>query len=410
MKYSKLFIVIFMVLVTHHVDAQTSFNPDKKFLEARDLALNGQRDEAIELGLQIVEKYPGYSDVWILLGRVNAWEGRYDSASVYFEKAIEQSPDYEDAYNGYLDNLFWGEQYDKAESVLERAEKEFGPNTSSALTYRKSRLYYYREEYEEALDIAEDLYAKKADIDGLLSYISNLKRYTRNSAVGMTVDYDSFQGEISPWQTYALYARTRLGFMGSVIARATHSHRFDSNGTQYEIDAYPSLGKNSYAYVNVGFSNASFFPDYRFGTSIYWSLPKAFEFDIGYRHLKFSEITHILTASVGKYTGNWWLNLRANHVPSSSGGSISGNIQARYYFKGAEDYLMVQFSTGVSPDEEDRDLQSQLLDSYRGRVGYQQLWTPRWMGYAFLGYSYDELSPGNYRPNLNISVGTEFRF
>ncbi|AWW32946.1 outer membrane insertion C- signal [Echinicola strongylocentroti] len=408
---TKVFILhIICSLAIMNVHGQTSFDPDKKFLEARQLAFDGKRDEAIELGLKIVEKYPGYSDVWILLGRVNAWEGKYDTASVYFEKAIEISPDYEDAYNGYLDNLFWAEQYDQAEEVLQRAEEQFGKSSSSALTYRKSRLHYYREEYEEALEIADKLYENEADIEGLLSYINNLRRFTRNSAVGLTVDYDSFQGEISPWQTYALYARTRLGFMGSVIARATHSHRFDGYGTQYELDAYPSLGKNSYAYVNVGFSNASFFPDYRFGTSIYWSLPKAFEFDIGYRHLKFSEITHILTASVGKYTGNWWLNLRANHVPSSSGGSISGNVQARYYFKGAEDYLMVQFSTGVSPDEEDRDLQSQLLDSYRGRVGYQQLWTPRWMGYAFLGYSYDELSPGNYRPNLNISFGTEFRF
>ncbi|WP_200978547.1 YaiO family outer membrane beta-barrel protein [Echinicola sp. 20G] len=390
--------------------AQENFDPDKKFFEARDLALNGQREEAIDLAFKIVEKYPGYSDVWILLGRIHSWEGKNDSASVYFERAIKESPDYEDAYIGYLDNLFWAEQYDKAEQVLDRAYQQFGAGASAALKYRQSRLYYYREDYKEAVDIAETLYENDVKIDGLLSYIQRLKRLTIKSAVGLTFDHDSFEGQISPWQTYSLYARTQAGFMGNVIGRVTHSHRFDGYGTQYELDAYPSLGENSYAYLNVGVSNASFFPNYRFGTSIYWSLPKAFEFDIGYRHLNFSETTHIITGSIGKYTGNWWLNLRANHVPSSAGGSISGNFQARYYYKGAEDYFMFQFSTGVSPDEEDRDLQSQLLDSYRGRIGYQQLWSPKWLGYAFVGYSYDEITPDNYRPNLNISIGTEFRF
>jgi hypothetical protein len=51
-----------------------------------------------------------------------------------------------------------------------------------------------------------------------------------------------------------------------------------------------------------------------------------------------------------------------------------------------------------------------LLNSYRVRVGYQHLWTPRWMGFGFVGYSRDEISKTNFRNNLNISVGTEFRF
>ncbi|WP_215225688.1 YaiO family outer membrane beta-barrel protein [Echinicola shivajiensis] len=404
-----IYILLILGLLVIPAMAQEGFDPDKKFFEARDMAINGDRAEAIKLANKIIEKYPGYSDVWILLGRMYSWDGKNDSASIYFEKAIEISPDYEDAYIGYLDNLFWADQLDSAGQVLERAETQFGQG-SSALQYRKSKYAYYREDYKQAIQIAEKLYENNASIDGLLSYIQRIKRLTIKSAVGVTADHDSFQGQLTPWQTYSLYARTRVGFLGNVIGRATHSHRFDSYGTQYEIDAYPSLGKNSYAYVNVGASNASFFPNYRFGTSIYWSLPKAYEFDIGYRHLRFSETTHIFTASVGKYTGNWWLNLRANHVPSEEGGSISGNVQARYYFKGSEDYFVAQISTGVSPDEEDRDLQSQLLNSYRARVGYQQLWSPRWLGYAFVGYSYDELSPDNYRPNLNISIGTEFRF
>jgi YaiO family outer membrane protein len=176
------------------------------------------------------------------------------------------------------------------------------------------------------------------------------------------------------------------------------------------LDAFPSLGKKSYGYLNVGFSEAFFFPKFRFGTSVFWNLPKAYEIEAGYRYLQFTETTHIITSSFGKYISNWWLNLRLNFIPGTEGSSSSGNLQVRYYFSGPEDFFSFQASTGVSPDEENRDFQSQLLNSYRVRVGYQHLWTPRWMGFGFVGYSRDEISKTNFRNNLNISVGTEFRF
>ena len=146
------------------------------------------------------------------------------------------------------------------------------------------------------------------------------------------------------------------------------------------------------------------------GASIYFNLPKAWEIDGGYRYLGFSEVTHILTGSLGKYVGSWWLNFRVNVVPSANNGtSTSGNFQARYYFKTAEDFFSLQLSTGVSPDEESRD-QSQLLNSYRARLGYQQLVSPRFMIFGFTGYSRDELAADRFRNNINISIGTEYRF
>ncbi|MDN3670839.1 YaiO family outer membrane beta-barrel protein [Echinicola jeungdonensis] len=384
-------------------------NPDKKFGEARELAFDGKRKEAIQLSKRIVEKYPGYSDVWILIGRIYSWEGKNDSASVYFEEALEKSPSYEDAYVGYLDNLFWAGQYDKAEIVLDRAFENLKP-PSSKIEYRKAKLAYYRESYGKALRLTEKLYEKNPKMEGLLSFIQKLKRLSISNAVGLLFDHDSYDGQIAPWQTYRFYGRKTIKSFGSVIGRVTHSNRFGTNGNQFELDAYPSLGENSYAYLNVGFSKASFFPDFRFGGSIYWNLPKALELDIGYRNLKFTSSTHIFTASLGKYTGNWWLNLRGNHVPSQEGGAFSGNFQARYYFKGAEDFFSFRISSGISADEEEGYLQRELLGSYGARVGYQQLWSSHWMGFANIRYSQDEISSGNFRPNFNISVGSEFRF
>lgn len=390
--------------------AQDSFDPDELYQEARTLILDGNYPEGRKILFRALEKYPTYADLLILLGRSYAWDGKNDSAAIYLDRAIEASPTYADAYAANLDNLFWADRLDRAEEVLAIAKEKFDQKLPNEIAYRQSRLYYYREDYNEAYSLVMELFENGYKNEGVLRYIQNLQRYRRNNAVGGTYDYDSFRGELTPWHTWSVYGRTRTDLTGSLIARVTQSSRFDGFGTLYELDAYPSLGENSYAYLNIGGSGASFFPQFRIGGSIYFNLKNAWEIDGGYRYLNFGSDTHIYTGSLGKYLGSWWLNLRLNVIPTGTGGvSSSGNFQARYYFKSAEDFFSIQLSTGVSPDEENRDL-SQLLNSYRFRLGYQQLITERFMFFGFSGYSWDELSADQIRNNFNISVGAEYRF
>ena len=391
------------------VFAQESYDPDVRFVEIRNLILDGKREEGRRQAFEVIQKYPRYTDYYVLIGRSYSWDGKYDSANIYFEMSITLSPTYEDAYLGYIENLFYQENYDLAEEIIGKGFQNIGDNSVNLL-YRKSRLLYYQKEYKPALAIANDLFNRGVKIEGLLNYIRSVQRFTQINAIGATYDYDSFAGALTPWDTYSIYGRTRTKLTGALIGRITHSNRFDGSGTQYEVDAFPSLGKKSYGYFNVGFSNAFFFPSFRFGSSVFWNLKNAWELEAGYRLLAFSENTHIITPSIGKYMGSWWFNFRLNFIPAQTGSSISGNFQTRYYFKGPEDFFSVQLSTGVSPDEENRDFQSQLLNSYRARLGYQHLWTQRWMGFGFVGYSRDQISSNNFRNNLNISLGTEFRF
>lgn len=406
----KIVLSILILFSLHSISlAQDSFDPDILLKEARELILDDKYVEGRKVAFRALEKYPKYADILILVGRSYAWEGKNDSASIYLERAIIASPTYADGYSAYLDNLMWSSQFSEADKVLEKAKASFGTSLPDVLKYKESRLYYFQDSYEEAYEIAEDLFDKGYKSPELLPYIQNLQRLRRTNAVGFTYDYDNFQGQISPWNTYSVYGRTKTNLTGSLIARVTQSSRFDSNGTLFELDAYPSLGEKAYAYLNIGGSNASFFPKLRFGTSIYYNLSNAWEVEGGYRYLGFTEATHIITASLGKYVGNWWLNLRANLIPANGQLSTSANFQARYYFKTAEDYFSIQLSSGVSPDEENRD-QTQLLNSYRARIGYQQLITSRFLIYGFTGYSQDELSTDNFRNDLNFTLGVEYRF
>lgn len=405
----RLITLIAFIAVVFSAKSQDTFDPDELLAQARTLILDGKYTEGRKIAFRALDKYPNYADILILVGRSYSWEGKNDSASIFLDRAIIASPTYTDGYSAYLDNLTWAEQYDKAKDILAKAKSNLGTPIPDEITYRESRLYYYQEQYEEAFALAEPLFDKGFAQEGMLGYMQNLQRLRRTNAIGATYDYDTFQDEISPWHTWSVYGRTRTNLTGALIARVTQSARFDDFGTLYELDAYPSIGKNGYAYLNVGGSGASFFPKFRFGASYYHNLPKAWEIEGGYRYLGFTEVTNIITGSLGKYAGNWWINLRLNVIPDGSSTGTSSQLTARYYFKTSEDFFSLQLGTGVSPDEETRD-QTQLLNSYRARLGYQQLISPKFMIYGYTGYSRDELSTDNFRNNINISLGMEYRF
>ncbi|GMQ28421.1 YaiO family outer membrane beta-barrel protein [Algoriphagus confluentis] len=404
---NRLFLLLLFGMV-YPARAQQSQDPDELLVQSRKLILEGKYQEGRMIAFRALEISPRYADILILVGRSYAWEGKNDSANIYLERSIQVSPAYADGYSAYLDNLMWADQLDNAESILQRAKSNFNP-LPDELAYRESRIAYFREDYDLAYDLVDPLFKKGYKQEGMLGYVQNLQRLRRTNAVGATYDYDTFFGDISPWHTWSVYGRSRTQLTGALIARVTQSHRFDGFGTLYELDAYPSIGKNGYAYLNIGGSGATFFPKLRLGASYYHNLPKAWEVEGGYRYLGFTEVTHMITGSVGKYVGNWWINFRFNVIPDEAGTGTSGQLQARYYFKTAEDFFSLQLGTGVSPDEETRD-QSQLLNSYRIRLGYQQLISPRWMIFGFTGWSRDELGENNVRNNFNLSLGTEYRF
>ncbi|WP_373398574.1 hypothetical protein V8V91_02290 [Algoriphagus halophilus] len=137
--------------------AQDSFDPDELLKEARTLIFDKKYQEGRKIAFRALEKYPDYADILILVGRSYAWEGKNDSASIYLERAIIASPIYSDGYSAYLDNLMWAGDYDQADEVLAKAKSNFNEGLPDNLKYKESRLYYFRESYDEAYEIAEEL-------------------------------------------------------------------------------------------------------------------------------------------------------------------------------------------------------------------------------------------------------------
>ena len=136
-----------------------------------------------------------------------------------------------------------------------------------------------------------------------------------------------------------------------IVTRINYANRFQEVAVQAELDAYPVITKKIYAYLNAGYSkNATLFPAFRAGSSVYITLPKAFEAEAGFRLLRFSTSTWIYTAAISKYYKKYWISAITYVVPASGNVFQSYFLKTRYYFTDT-DFLEIAAGTGVSPDD-----------------------------------------------------------
>lgn len=223
---------------------------------------------------------------------------------------------------------------------------------------------------------------------------------------GADYSYQNFNGDIGPWQLAAL-SLTRRTTQGSLIARVNYASRFGSSGGQAEVDAYPRLTKNSYAYLNLGYSASSIFPAWRSGGELFLSLPQAWEASLGYRQLRFdgSPVT-LFTGAVGKYVGNYWFSLRPFVRPKDGGTSASANLTARRYFEDGDHYLGVRVSYGGTPPDQVPDAaaltrKDAFSAAMQGSGGIRKDLLGTWS----LGYDHEELDSGRIRRSWTLAAG-----
>ncbi|WP_319230068.1 YaiO family outer membrane beta-barrel protein [Draconibacterium orientale] len=407
MKQNRLYFQIISVLVILLVTGTAGILQAQTFDEARNYAFNGEREKARDICRQILAE--GFnSDVALLMGRTYAWDGMYDSARVVLQEVLVQRPENMEAYDALSDVEFWADNNAQAIEYCNAALKLEPESPKFAM--KKARILYSDEQYNEAVDVLETyLHENPGEPDFLLK----LKEYrldAMKNKIRVVYTYDSFDSDFNrdPWHFLALsYGRkTKLG---SVIARLNYANRFDSNGLQFEVDAYPKIGENNYAYVNYGYSSDALFPGNRFGFELYHNFPKAWEGSIGMRYLDFSSSgVDIYTATLGKYVGNYWISLRSYVTPDTDGTSVSGALSVRRYFADSENYLGLKLSYGVSPDDNRKPIDTEknlTLKTRSVRAEYNRLIKKIWIVSAGFNVGSEQLEPGNYSGYYSFDIG-----
>ncbi len=367
------FKISFCFLIAFFPSVLLAQDSDQLFQLARKMAFdNKDYPRAIALSRQALTQSPNYSDVRVFLGRLYTWTAKLDSARLMFEMVLKVDKADEDAALAYASLEYWNDNSRRALSILNSGLEENA--TSEGLLLLKAKVLNNLREYKEANAAVSELIKNYPKNPEARIIASRIKDNSTLNKIGTSYDFIYFDRQFAdPWHL-ASVAYSRQTKIGSVSGGINYANRFNTGGFQFEVDAYPSLAKNFYAYVSAGTSAEDVvFPKYRAGFSLYASLPAAFEAEAGFRYLRFGSSTWIYTFSAGKYWKNYWFNLRAYLTPSTTSISQSYSLSVRYYFGGADDYMGFGAGTGISPDESSNVLlnSSFKLKSNNLSLGYR---------------------------------------
>lgn len=407
-------IIIFLLSSSSFLKAQTHLSSDELFKNARAAAFDDKNyDKAKQLAFQALEISPSYADIEIFLGRVYTWNKQYDSARYHFSKVLETTPINEDASIAYADLEYWNDHYEDALNICNRALAIYP--ASEELLLRKAKNLNAIKNYREANIITSQLLRDNKHNTAALALASIIKDAVAINKISISYENSSFDKQYAKaWHLGSISYGRKTKF-GSIITRMNYANRFGTSGVQGEVDAYPRISKTFYSYVNFGYSgNVGVFPKYRAGFSLYANLPKSFEAEVGLRYLYFSSSTRVYTASVGKYYKSFLFTARTYITPSNGTVSQSYNIAGRYYFKGADDYIGLSMGTGISPDDNNQNIQ---FNNKQNKLTSKQVSAS--FNHTFLKWNVISISAGlinqEYRPSvkgnqLNLSAGLSHRF
>ncbi|HSN10231.1 MAG TPA: YaiO family outer membrane beta-barrel protein, partial [Hanamia sp.] len=356
---------------------------------------------------------PNYADIDIFIGRIYSWNHQYDSARFHFTKVLNANPSNEDASVAFSDLEYWNDHYQSSLDICNKALTYYPQ--SEDLLIRKAKNLKALKQYKEAGLVTDELLKKDQHSTAAHALATSLKDVTSVNKITISYENSSFDKQYDKAWNLASISYGRLTKFGTVIGRINYANRFATGGLQAEVDAYPHISKTFYGYVNFGYSgDVGVFPNYRAGFSLYANLPNSFEAELGYRYLYFSSATNIYTASIGKYWKSFLFSARTYITPSISNVSQSYSLNARYYLKGADDYIGLTVGTGISPDDNNQNIQ---YSNKQNKLSSRKISAS--FDHTFLKWNIISISAGlinqEYQPSVkgnqfNVSLSLSHRF
>lgn len=408
MKSALVFLAVAVVFLAIAVPGQgESFSRSERFQEARSLALEGDRDQAMALCREILEEDPGDRETKTLLARINAWEGNYPRARELLQEVVEADPEDRDARGALIDVELWSGRPKEAWRVaqegldLRPANPNFLVGSARALT--KLGLS------EKALAAAQEAVAADPQNVRTRDFYRLLLEHTQPNRLSADYRREWFNDSTDPWEMTTLSYRREFGW-GSIIPRLNIARRFNKNDVQFELDSYPRVGEKMYAYLNFGVSGEELFPQIRYGAELYRNFPKAWEASLGFRRLEFeSGGVTIYTGTIARYIGKFWIQFRPQFVTKDSGNSFSGRIQIRRFLNGRYEYIEI---SGGAGDDLGSDLvdTSSDLDSSSVRLTYNRRIRDSLVLKTSVGIGRERLSSGSNRDGIFFRLGLDYLF
>jgi YaiO family outer membrane protein len=368
---------------------------DDILAQARSLATNERRPQALDILRKHLEVHPQDTDARLLFGTVLSWEGRYQEARSELKQVLEGSPDYTDAIQALINVEFWDDHPERAQQLAHEARRRHPENADFALDEAKALKKLGQT--DEAKIVLENFLEFQPNSQKAKEMRDDLNEVQENwsASIEQTSTWFSDHRSFLQQDTYGLKAATDYG---SVFVRFYHADQYSLGSNLVELEAYPQIRSGTYADISAAYSpDANLFPHYRAAADIYQSLPNGFEVSGGYRLFRFGSSTNMATGSVGKYYGNWLFTLRAFLTPTQVDASRSFQLSARRYFGDGDRYMTFRYGTGATPFEVLTLNQIGILNSNAVSVDYNRRFRRRWTVTLLTGFSQNHAEVNGFR-------------
>ncbi len=328
--------------------SQEAINPETEYLRIREMAFSGDYSGAAIAARKLLNAFPSYGDVRVLLGRILAWQKDYVQAAAVIDTLLQAEPNNADALEAKRDISLWSKE-----------------NTPVATDLRVGYSFDY--------------------------FTKPYSRYWQVFNVGA--------GHRFSWGPAAAGIN-----IGDLIARDSTS--IYATELQFEAEAYPSLSDKNYAYVAYAYSPGKYFPTHRAAFELWQILPAGWAISVGINYYYFDRNIFIALASVEKYLGKYWVSGKCFVYFKDSGPTTSFYLNVRRYFNNF-DYLQLTLGTGTAPDEP-FDIQSDImrLSANSIRLAYNVHVTSKVVLRIGVGYSREEYEESvmrdRFEGNINL--------
>jgi YaiO family outer membrane protein len=382
---------------------------DSPVAEARRLALDGRRAEAILLLDRYLQDSPGDTEARTLLGTVLSWERRYDEARRHLQQVLAERPGHGDALPALINVELWSGHPERAEALSREAASRDAP-PDFRVSLGRARALAALGRTDEARDLLGRIVRADAGQDEARRLLSTLAGSGLRWQLTTTHLHDRFGDDRTSWDEVQVALERRTA-VGPFVVRAARAARFGLTDTQVEVDAYPQFRAGTYVYVNAGVAPAeTLYPGYRVGFEVYQSLGRGFEASAGFRRLGFARATAIYGGTLTKYRGDWMVTGRLDVARGAGSGAISAHATLRRFF-GPTGRSHVSLRYGHGRTREDvRSIGDTLLDAdtVAGEVTTQVGGRLEWSAEA--GVSAGERRPGVRLRQYSFRAGFGWRF
>ena len=375
-----------------------SAQPDSFFLVARDLAIQGEYQQARKICFSILDNFPDYHDVRVLIGRSFAWEQKFDSARIHLMQVVQNDNDFIDAHLALLDVEIWSRNLPAALEKINFILQNHPENLDYRL--KKAQVLFKMGDDVKAKTQLNYILSKDKQHKAAKNLLLQLEHKQHYNFLSLDYSLETFQ------KPYVKNLHLTSLEYSMVLKKTTFIAGFHTgfsninnlSGSQIQLQAYPVINNKMYAFLNYSYGFKSIFPKNRAAFELYRELTNAFEVSGGVRYLQFGEDTaktniYIITGSISKYQGNYWFSIRPYLSPKTFGISQAVSLEMRRYFKDSKNYLFTLVSYGNTPDDPANNinnLEKFQLTAASFKIGYQDYLSKRLLFQIKAGLSVQE--------------------